>query len=144
MYRLISALAICVLLPVTALAGPARSHIDETLVQFVNAFNGGDGAAVAALYTEDAELLPPNSAPVRGRQAIQDFWQGAIDAGMTLESLGAIEVEAQGHMAAEVGAFVLNVPGENGQITSVGGKYIVVWRRDGHTWRLHKDIWNTN
>jgi len=144
MYRLLSAFAICVLLPVTALAGSARSHIDETLVQFVNAFNGGDGAAIAALYTEDAELLPPDSAPVRGRQAIQDFWQGAIDAGITMESLGAVEVEAQGHMAAEVGAFVLSVPGENGQTTSVAGKYIVVWKRDGHTWRLHKDIWNTN
>ena len=144
MYRLISALAICVLLPVTALADPARVHIDETLVQFVNAFNGGDGAAVAALYTEDAELLPPDSAPVRGRQAIQDFWQGAIDAGITMESLGAVEVEAHGPMAAEVGAFVLKVPGENGQTTSVAGKYIVVWRREGHTWRLHRDIWNTN
>jgi ketosteroid isomerase-like protein len=61
-----------------------------------------------------------------------------------MESLGAVEVEAHGSMAAEAGAFVLKVPGENGQTTSVAGKYIVVWRRDGHTWRLHKDIWNTN
>ena len=47
-------------------------------------------------------------------------------------------------MAAEVGQFVLNVPGENGAISKVPGKYIVVWKREGHTWRLHHDICNTN
>lgn len=24
------------------------------------------------------------------------------------------------------------------------GKYIVVWKDDGGTWKLHLDIWNTN
>jgi ketosteroid isomerase-like protein len=26
----------------------------------------------------------------------------------------------------------------------VSGKYIVVWKKDGDAWRLHRDIWNTD
>ncbi len=24
------------------------------------------------------------------------------------------------------------------------GKYIVIWKRDGDDWKLHRDIWNTS
>lgn len=24
------------------------------------------------------------------------------------------------------------------------GKYLVIWNRDGATWKLHRDIWNTS
>ncbi len=126
-----------------ALAGSPREHIDASLIKFVAAFNAGDGAGVAALYTEDAALLPPGGTQVNGRAAIQDFWQGAIDSGMKIDSLGAVEVDANGNIAGEIGEFVLSVPGEGGA-SKVPGKYIVIWKRDGHSWMLHRDIWNTN
>jgi len=121
---------------------PPRTHIESTLEQFVVAFNAGDGARVASFYTPDARLLPPDSAPVIGRQAVEGFWQGAIDAGMKLKKLQATEVDSCGDTAYEVGEFVLVVLTESGP-SDVHGKYIVVWKRDGHTWRLHRDIWNT-
>lgn len=37
------------------------------------AFNKGDGAAVAAMYTPDATVLPPGAAMVHGRKAIAAF-----------------------------------------------------------------------
>lgn len=126
-----------------AQAGSPREHIDNSLVKFVAAFNAGDGAGVAALYTEDAALLPPGGTEVNGRAAIQEFWQGAIDSGMKIDSLGAVEVDASGALAGEVGAFVLSVPGDEGT-SKVAGKYIVIWKRQGHNWLLHRDIWNTN
>ncbi len=144
MSRVLTALAIslCVVLPRLALAAPPREHIDETLVRFVSAFNEGDATTVASFYTEDAALLSPNAQPVNGRDAIQAFWQGAIDAGMKIGMLRATEVDARGDLAYEVGGFKLLVPGERGT-TEVVGKYIVVWKRGDHTWRLHRDIWNT-
>ena len=75
------------------------------------------------------------------RNAIQAFWQGAIDSGMKIGMLRATEVAARGDLAFEVGGFKLLVPGESGT-TEVVGKYIVVWKRADHTWRLHRDIWN--
>ncbi len=143
MYRVIATLVICAFIPVVSLAGEPRQHIDETLVKFVAAFNAGDAATVASFYAEDAAVLPPDGARVDGRAAIQDFWRGAIESGMKIDDLHAVEVEARQDMAGEVGVFTLSVPGEGG-VTKVSGKYIVLWKRDGHTWQLYRDIWNTN
>ena len=38
---------------------------------FVKALNAKDAVAAANCYTEDATLLPPNEAPVKGRANIQ-------------------------------------------------------------------------
>ena len=143
MRGLFGILMICVFFPTASLAGEPRQHIDDALIRFVAAFNAGDSATIASLYTEDAALLPPGGARVDGRPAIRDFWQGAIDSGMVIDDLHAVEVEARGDVAGEVGVFTLDVPVEGGR-SKVQGKYIVVWKRQGHTWQLHRDIWNTN
>lgn len=140
--------ALAVVLALAATTGAsagARQDIEAALETFAAAFNGGDGAAVAAHYTEDAALLPPGEARVDGRAAIAAFWQGLIDGGITDLTLKAVEVEERGDLATEVGAFTLAVPGEGEQKTTVAGKYIVVWMKDGDgAWRLHRDIWNAN
>ena len=137
-----SILALVILLPATLVASEPSVHIDNTSVKFVAAFNAGDGAALARLYSEDATLFPPAADRIDGRPAIQKFWQGAMDAGMKLDELRATEVISRGDIAAEMGRFVLSVPGDSG-VSKVIGEYIVVWKRDGHTWQLHRDIWNT-
>jgi ketosteroid isomerase-like protein len=143
MKRLLTILALGILLPTTLVASEPRVHIDETLVKFVAALNAGDGATVASFYSEDAALFPPGGERIDGRSAIQTFWQGAIDSGMKIDDLHAIEVDSRGDIAGEVGVFILSVPGDSGPV-KVPGKYIVIWKRSGHTWQLHRDIWNTN
>ncbi|MER8578508.1 DUF4440 domain-containing protein [Mesorhizobium sp. M1423] len=74
---------------------------------------------------------------------MEEFWQGAIKAGMKNLTLKALEVEGSGNLAYEVGAFTLSVPSKGGAPSTVAGKYIVVWKKGGDgTWRLHRDIWN--
>ncbi len=143
MKRCLIIVTFSLILPLMAIAGPPRQHIDEALGEFAAAVNAVDAAAVAALYTADGALLPPTGERIDGRAAIQSFWQGAIDAGMKIELIRAVEVEASGDLAGEVGRFVLSVPGESGR-TRIPGKYIVIWKRSGHQWRLHRDIWNTD
>jgi ketosteroid isomerase-like protein len=143
MKKLLTILALGILLPTVLVAGEPRTHIDEAMIKFVAAFNAGDGATVANLYSEDAALFPPGGARVDGRPAIQTFWQGAIDSGMKIDELHAVEVDSGSDVAGEVGVFILSVPGDSG-VTKVAGKYIVIWKRIGHTWQLHRDIWNTN
>ncbi len=48
-----------------------RAAIEAANKQFIEAFNKGDAAAVAAMYSADARLLPPNSPMGEGRQAVQ-------------------------------------------------------------------------
>lgn len=143
MKRLLVIFALGLLLPAASVAGDPREHIDDVLLRFVAAFNAGDGATVASLYTENAALFPPGGERIDGRAAIQNFWQGAIDSGMKIDELRAVEVNSSGDIAGEVGVFVLSVPGDSG-VSKVPGKYIVIWKRNGHTWQLHHDIWNMN
>jgi uncharacterized protein (TIGR02246 family) len=124
-------------------AETADEGIKAAASKFEDAFNSGDGAAVGALYTEDAAVLPPDAARVDGREAIAQFWQGAIDAGLKELDLQTVEVLDAGDFAVELGEVSLTTTGSVGKAVPVAGKYIVVWQRgDDGTWRLHRDIWN--
>ena len=74
------ALLAAALFATPALADEA-ADIKAQNAAFEEAFNAGDSAAVAALYTEDAIALPPGGPMVEGRAAIQEMWQGAMDGG---------------------------------------------------------------
>jgi ketosteroid isomerase-like protein len=143
MKKLLTILVLGILMPTVLLASDPRTHIDDVLVKFVAAFNAGNGATVASFYSEDAALFPPGGERIDGRSAIQTFWQGAIDSGMKIDDLHAVEVDSGGDISGEVGVFILSVPGDSG-VTKIPGNYIVIWKRSGHTWQLHRDIWNTH
>jgi uncharacterized protein (TIGR02246 family) len=128
----------------SATAQSAREDIEAALTKFTDAFNSGNAAAVGQMYTEDAAVLPPDGKRVDGRKGVEEFWQGAINGGMKNLTLKALEVEESADLAYEVGAFTLDVPSEGGALSTLAGKYIVVWKKgDDGKWRLHRDIWNT-
>ncbi len=108
---------------------------------FMEAFNKGDAAGLAALYTAEGQLLPGNSDFVTGTQAIQEFWQGAMNMGIKSAKLETIEVEGMGKTAYEVGKYQLFAAGD--QMLDQG-KYIVIWKQVEGKWKLHRDIWNTS
>ncbi len=108
---------------------------------FMNTFARGDAAGMGALYTENGQLLPSNSDFVKGRKAIQAFWKGAMDMGIKSAKLETIDLEEHGDSAYEVGKYTLS--GAGGQLMDQG-KYIVIWKKQGGEWKLHRDIWNTS
>lgn len=123
----------------------AKASVRDAIVaanqKFIAAFASGDGAALASLYSQSGQLLPPNSNIVSGRPGIQTFWQGAIDSGLKQVKLETVEVEVMGAMAAEVGTYTLLRGG--GEVVDTG-KYIVLWKLEKGKWRLYRDIWNSN
>jgi len=122
-----------------------RQEIEERNREFVAAFNRGDAAGVAANYTEDALVLPPGAPMVRGRQAIEQFWQSIMGMGVCEVDLRTQEVEASGDLAYEIGAATLKIQSESGPPTTDTVKYVVVWkRRASGPWQLAADIWNSN
>jgi uncharacterized protein (TIGR02246 family) len=121
-----------------------RAIIDANNKQFIGAFNKGDAAAVANMYTMGARVLPPNSEMVEGRANIQKYWQDAISAGLKFVSLEPVHVETHGNIAVEIGRYTLTVPGAGGTTTTDRGKYVVVWKREGRNWKLAVDTFNTN
>jgi uncharacterized protein (TIGR02246 family) len=128
-----------------AVAQSARQEIEDTLSKFAAAFNKGDAAAVATFYADDAALLPPGEARVDGRAAIEAYWKRTIDAGAKNLTLRVVEVGWRRDQAYEVGQLSIDVQDQSGKVTTVKGKYVVVWKRgsDG-AWRLFRDIWNAD
>jgi len=111
---------------------------------FMDAFKRADAAGLAEFYTDDAKLLPPGFPMMSGREAVQSFWQGAMDMGIKEAKLETVEVESQGNLASEIGRFTLTVQPEGGESAEMTGKYVVIWKKQDETWKLHVDIWNTD
>jgi uncharacterized protein (TIGR02246 family) len=127
-------------------AAPAMAQ-SKAVIQKLNdawtaAFNKGDGAAVAAMYAQDAYVLPPGSDMIQGRDKIAAFWNQAAQQ-MGDVKLTTIDVQRLGRNAArEIGAVSLKTKGDQPQ--EIVGKYAVVWRKINGQWMLATDIWNTN
>jgi uncharacterized protein (TIGR02246 family) len=127
-------------LPASA-ADDVRSAIEAANKKWEAAASRSDGPGVAALYTAHGQLLPAQSDLVSGTQAIGQFWQGVFDSGIKGASLTTVEVESHGDTAYEVGKFELR--GGDGEVMD-HGKYVVIWKKEGVSWKLHRDIWTTS
>jgi uncharacterized protein (TIGR02246 family) len=128
---------------VAALTAPAfaqKAEIEAVNAKWIEFFNKGDFAGVASLYTEDATALPPGSAMVKGRAAIEALWKSMAEQ-VSDPKLTTLDVKALGPSAArEIGTFSLKTKGPRPQ--EVTGKYLVVWEKIGNDWKLAADIWN--
>ncbi|MCL7452081.1 MAG: DUF4440 domain-containing protein [Anaerolineae bacterium] len=118
-----------------------RAAIEAANQVFMDAAGRGDAAGLAALYTAEGQVLPPNADIVSGGEALQGFWQAIIAMGVKGAVLETLEVEGHGDTAIEVGAYALS--GEGGQMLD-RGKYIVIWKQEDGQWRLHRDIFNSS
>lgn len=122
----------------------AQQMIEAENQKFTTAFKQGDAAGIAALYTSDARLLPPNAPAMGGTDQIRNFWQGAMSLGIKEAKLETVEVETRGDLAVENGRYTLLIQPEGAESFTDTGKYVVVWKNEGGTWKLHIDIWNTS
>lgn len=120
---------------------PIEQQLRRCNDAFEAAFSAHDSAALAALYTPDAVLLPPGSPVVSGTSAIQQFWQGAMDMGVAAGQLTTVTAEVLGDTAIEQGQFVLSAA-DGTQLDH--GKYVVIWKQHEGDWHLHQDIWNSS
>src|SRR5260370_1232462 len=94
-------------------AEPLAAVIQRANNAFSAAFNKGDGAAVAQMYTEQATILPAGADMMKGRDAIQKYWQGGIQSGLKNVALTAVSVEPYGRSTLrEIGRFSFDAPGQ--------------------------------
>jgi ketosteroid isomerase-like protein len=117
-----------------------RARISETQQRFLQLFARGDFAGIASCYTEDAQMLVANMDVIRGRSAIQSVFKFTAVPGHRLE-FRTHELEVAGDSAVELGSYTrVRADGS----TFDRGKYMVVWRRVGTEWKLHRDMFSTS
>ena len=108
---------------------------------FEKYFREGNAASISELYTTEGMLLPTGSDIIQGKEAIRDFWQGAMNMGIKEAKLDILEVDLQGDSVIETGRYQLK--GAGGEAMD-SGKYIVIWKQEQGHWKLHRDIWNSS
>jgi uncharacterized protein (TIGR02246 family) len=121
-----------------------RAVIDSMAIDFASHLNQGHADIVAAYYTEDAVIMPPNMPTARGRDGAKQVFDQfvAMKAQLTLKPES---VSANGPMAVEWGTYsvTLTPPGAPAPMTDTG-KYLVHWRQVDGKWLLAQDIWNSD
>ena len=129
-------------LPATGLAQEKdmKAEFQAMSAKWKAAYDAGDGEALGALYAKDAMLLPPNMAPVTGREAISAFWNAATEAGGTTE-LTVMEVHSMGDTAVELGMYSgTDADGNHAD----HGHYTVIWKKMDGKWMMYRDMWNSD
>lgn len=124
-------------------AASDSSAIHELARQFSQAYIRGDANAMTDLYTSDAVIFPEQSAAISGREAIRRYWTLAPGRRITRHVLTPDEITVDGRHAYDHGTFEIAGERDGKPWGPLRGKYLVVWRRAGNSWRIHLDIWNS-
>jgi len=125
-----------------ACAPPAAQDSSEIRAQakaWENAFNDGDSEGVAALYAEDARLMPPNGEIEQGRDEVRAAFGAMIDSGVKI-TLDTTEAVAVGDLGHRIGTYTISADG----VEVDRGKYAETWLKGNEGWRITNDIWNSD
>jgi uncharacterized protein (TIGR02246 family) len=121
-----------------------KDEIQAAQDRLADAVAARDAQGAAALYTDDARLIPQGAPACADRNAIAAFFAGAIANGIVGARFITEEVEGGDTQAVETGRYELYAgPPGGDRVLAAEGRYLVVWRKSGGDWRIHRDMFNT-
>jgi len=109
------------------LSGPDEAAIRGVHDHFTAALLRQDFDAIAALYADDAVLLPPNEPAVHGRAAIR-VWTAAVPR-VTRAVLNVDDLDGRGDLAYMRGTFSMTLEPDGAPAFSVTGKYVEILKK---------------
>jgi len=129
---------------------PLDTAADQAAIRAVQnswykAYNGGDGAAVAALYAENAVLSAPGVPAARGATSIREYFAkdaaAFTGAGLTGVEGPTSDVGVSGDLAWQGDTY--KVTDKSGATVDAGKTLTVFQRMDGK-WMIIRDTWNSD
>ena len=124
-------------------AAAVRRVIDSLNTKLERWYAAGQIDSVAGAFADDVWQMPPNSAPLVGRDSVRAFWAGAVRGGRWEFDFQTADVVAADSLAVERGKYALKfTAGPQAPMPSFEdrGNYVALWRREGDEhWRI---VWD--
>ena len=124
-----------------------KAAVADGYKQWVAAANKKDAAALAALYDQDAVLMPPREEPVLGQAAIGEWYKHYVaNPNQTpfTEQFHSNSFHVVGDIAIDTSDFDGDGIMPDGKTMHFHGKNIVLWKKqaDG-SWKIFRDMWDS-
>jgi ketosteroid isomerase-like protein len=120
--------------------GSVKTTLEEENRKFMDEVKKGDSTALAAHYASDAQMLPPNSDPIK-KADIASAWGSFSRMGMKELKVNTTDLAGGQDLLAETGTYEL-MGADNKMMDK--GKYLVVWKKENGAWKIYRDIFNTS
>jgi uncharacterized protein (TIGR02246 family) len=120
-----------------------RAAIAAGNAEFARALVAGDPRAMAAVFTEDGEIVPESQRGfVSGRADLEAYFAGRLEARRYLDvQITTVHLGASGDIAWETGTSRVTLQQRQGAPVTVAGRYLAVWRRGTDArWRIQADL----
>ncbi len=140
----------CQAAPPPDTSAEAKQAIDAADANWARLTAAGHADSLAELYHPNGVMLPPNMAPVHGREAIRAFMttMNSMSSPPPILRVWAESVWASGPHALELGrwnfAWAAGAKRPPGAPAADSGKYIVRWVQENGRWLMVQDIWNSD
>jgi len=114
-----------------------KAAADEVTAMWTTAFNSGNAASLAALYTDDAHSTAAGGGPTTGRKDIEAYWRDDMKSAQTttLKTTGSI---AQGGLLNVSGTYEVNA--KNGAKIAYG-QFEQLWAKANDGWKVKSEMW---
>ena len=136
-----TAVAIGFALP--AAADDASQALADSSAKQVTAVNKHDAKGWAALFAQDAILVPAGQSIVTGRENIEKWGEAAVKVWNRLD-VKREHSSSNGNVAWDTGTFTANVNLPDGKAADIGGNYMFVLQKEGSAWLIKANTWNLN
>jgi ketosteroid isomerase-like protein len=123
---------------------PDVATIHAATNAWVEAYNAGDADKIAALYADDAIMMPPDAPAAADHAAMKAYLLADMAASKAAGVSFALDTDASGvsgDLAWHSGTF--HVAGANGASVATG-KYAEVWHKADGKWLMIRDVWNND
>jgi len=119
----------------------AKAAIASSNKMYNECFAKNDSTGFVGCYTSDAILMAPNMPALTGSEAIKAFFNGGYAMGIRGIDLVTTEVNGGAEMVYETGTYSVK-DGSGNSLEK--GKFIVIWKNVNGSWKMHRDIYNSD
>ena len=124
-----------------------KATIQDYNLAMADAMVKGDYEAVFSYYDDKVISLPNYGEMIRGKEAMMEHQAAGAEMGnkVLAMSLKTKKVSDYGDIVVEIGFYsiTMEISGMPDPIKD-NGKYLTVWKKDGKSYKILNEIWNTN